>query len=70
MCNGATGYENQMGVRTNGSSMARLFDLQESEAGGRDCGRMHVTTNSSAVIEQYMEDVSDTGEFYLLGYWE
>ena len=69
MCNGNGSSENWMGVRTNGSSDNRRFDIQESEAGGRDCGRMHVTTDSGAVIEQYMEDVSDTGEFYVLGYW-
>jgi len=70
MCNGATGYENYMGVRENDSSVARYFDLHESEGDGRDCGRMHVTADSTATIEQYMEDVSDTAEFILLGYWE
>ncbi|KKL21004.1 hypothetical protein LCGC14_2449800, partial [marine sediment metagenome] len=70
MCNGNGSSENYMGVRTNGSSDNRRFDIQESESGGRDCGRMHVLTDAGAVIEQYMEDRSDTAEFYLLGYWE
>jgi len=70
MCNGATRYENQMGVRANGSSLARILDVHEAEGSGRDCGRMHVKSDGSAVIEQRMEDVSDTGEFYLMGYWQ
>lgn len=70
MCNGDENNENSMGVRSNGSSLGRVFALQESEGGGRDCGRMHVSSDGNAVIEQYMANVSGTGEFYLLGYWE
>jgi len=71
MCNGKSDSENNMGVRENGSTISdRYFDVHESEGGGRDCIRMHVTADGDSTIEQYMEDVSDTAEFYLLGYWQ
>jgi len=67
---GDTGNEDTMGVRKNGSSLSRLFNLHEPEGGGRDIGRMHVTADASSIIEIYFSDRSDTGEFYLTGYWE
>jgi hypothetical protein len=64
--------ENNMGVRANGSSLARLLDLHETEIGGGgsgEFGRIHVTTDASSTIEFYHEDVSDAHEFRLTGYW-
>ncbi|GAG06327.1 unnamed protein product, partial [marine sediment metagenome] len=61
--------ENGMGVRENGSSADRLLDLHEVGGGGGDYGRMHVLTDADSTIEFYHEDVSDTHEFRLTGYW-
>ncbi len=61
---------NEMGVRPNGSSLARLLDLQEAEDGGEDAGRMHVTSDATATIEFYHEDVSEAHRFLLTGYWD
>ncbi|MCH7701289.1 MAG: hypothetical protein IID37_06345 [Planctomycetes bacterium] len=65
--------ENNMGVRTNGSSLARLFNLDEAEgaagADGADLARPSVLVDQSAKIEFYHQDVSDTHQFTLLGYW-
>ena len=36
LANTAAGAESQMGVRLNGSSVARILDLQEAEDGGGD----------------------------------
>jgi probable HAF family extracellular repeat protein len=68
--NGSATEENQLGVRANGSSLSRLLNIHQAEAGGDDFGAMHVQTDSSAVIELYHQDVSDTHNFYLTGYWE
>ena len=70
LSNESTTEENEMGVRANGSSLARLYDLRQNTDGGGDFGRMHVQTDSSAVIDFRHEDVSDTHSFYLLGYWD
>jgi hypothetical protein len=65
-----TGEENWIGVRENGSSRNRLFELHEAEGGGKDLGRMHVTADDNSIIEWYYEDISDGGRFYIAGYWE
>jgi probable HAF family extracellular repeat protein len=73
LANEDTDEENEMGVRANGSSLARLFDLRDDEpdeGGDGDLGRMHVLSDSSAVIEFRMEDVSDAHYFYVMGYWD
>jgi len=70
LSNESTSEENEMGVRANGSSLSRHFDLRQNTDGGGDFGRMQVQTDGSAVIEFYHEDVSDTHSFQLLGYWD
>ena len=67
--NATANNEDEMGVRANGSSQGRVLDLQESEAGGSDFGRMHVATDTGSTIEFYHEDVSDAHQFLILGYW-
>jgi len=63
------GEEDNMGVRQNGSTLSRLLDLHEAEGGGGDFARMHVCTDAGSTIELYHEDVSDTHDFRLTGYW-
>jgi probable HAF family extracellular repeat protein len=58
-----------MGVRTNGSSLARLLDLHKATFGGGNAGRMHVATDASAVIEFYHANITKSHTFYLTGYW-
>jgi hypothetical protein len=62
--------QNNMGVRENATSLARLLDLQEAESGGGDYARMHVVADGSSTIDFYHEDVSETHKFWLMGYWE
>ncbi len=65
--------ENEVGVRANGSSLARLLDLRDDESdegGDGDFASMHVLSDSSAVIEFRFEDVSDARHFHLIGYWD
>lgn len=66
-----SGTEENMGVRTDGSSLDRYVQLHEAEGGGVTTCRLfavcHITTG---LIETYCADVSDDQVFYLLGYWE
>jgi hypothetical protein len=61
--------ENEQGVRKVGSALARKFDVQEAEDGGRDMVSVHVAANASSWIEFYHEDISDAHNFTLVGYW-
>jgi probable HAF family extracellular repeat protein len=61
---------NEMGVRADGSSLARLLDVHRVESGGSDLGRMHVQSSMSAGIEFYHEDVTEPHTFHLVGYWD
>ena len=61
--------ENEIGVRTNGSSLARLMDVRQRDNFDGDFARMHVATDANAVFEFRHEDVSDAHNFYLMGYW-
>ncbi len=69
--NNITTQENELGIRANGSSVARLFDLREENdgSGGGDFGRMHALSDASAVIELRHEDVSDAHSFRMIGHW-
>jgi hypothetical protein len=58
-----------MGVRPNGSSLARLFDIHEAEDGGGDFGRMHVTADTDGIIEFYHENVANSHSFLITGIW-
>ncbi|MGB0716796.1 MAG: hypothetical protein ACPGXK_13015, partial [Phycisphaerae bacterium] len=69
LANEITWSENNMGVRSNGSSRTRVFDLQEAEDGGDSLGRMHVVADGSATIEYYQEDISDSHTFNVVGSW-
>ncbi|MHC5109099.1 MAG: hypothetical protein ACYTHJ_04380 [Planctomycetota bacterium] len=70
MTNDDTAQARQAGVRTEGSSLARLVDLQNAEAGGVDAATMLVRADSttSATVEVYAENDADI-DFYLAGYW-
>ncbi len=70
LANRSTDTANNMGVRENGSSLARLQDLRDARNGGWDLGRMHVTADTDAIVEFYHEDVSDAHTFRLVGYWD
>ncbi len=59
-----------MGVRGNGSSLARTVDLQESEPFGGDFGRMQVRADASSTIEFFHDSVSAAHNFWLTGYWQ
>ncbi|MCK4405049.1 MAG: hypothetical protein KAV43_00900, partial [Hadesarchaea archaeon] len=65
----AKGYEEEMGVRANGSTLDRWLVLHEAEPAGQDIGRMHVTADENSIIEFIHGDVSDIHHFYLIGYW-
>lgn len=62
--------EREAGVRTNGSSLARIMDLRKAEGGGDDLGSMLVQADATAnaTIEVYAENDTDV-DFYLIGYW-
>jgi hypothetical protein len=60
--------ERQAGVRANGATHQRLFNLHEAEDGGIDGVSLMVTTDPAATIEVYAEDSGDI-EFYVLGSW-
>ena len=62
--------EDTMGVRENGSSLARLLDFHEAEDGGGDWSRMHALADAGSTIEFYHENVIDPHDFLLIGYWE
>jgi probable HAF family extracellular repeat protein len=68
--NDDTDEENEMGVRANGSSVARLFNLRQENGDDGTFGRMHVLTDSAAVVEFRHQDVSDTHTFRVLGHWD
>ncbi|MDH3643251.1 MAG: LamG domain-containing protein, partial [Gammaproteobacteria bacterium] len=68
--NDTTNNEYQGGVRTNGSTASRRFDIHEPEGGGKDMITMLVNagTDDGATIEVAAE--SDSGiDFYLMGHW-
>ncbi len=68
--NHVTTEENEMGVRTNGSSISRLLNLRQEDNTDGDFGRMHVAADNSSIVEFYHQRITDTHKFYLLGYWD
>ncbi|MBI3833279.1 MAG: hypothetical protein HY287_03000 [Planctomycetes bacterium] len=70
LANSVTTEPNNMGVRTNGSSLSRFLNIREVGNGAADWGRMHVLSDGAADIEFYQQRVSDTHHFYLMGYWD
>lgn len=62
--------ETEAGIRTNGSSLSRIFDLHESEPDGVDAVSAFVKadTTINATIEVYAE-TNGSIDFYVLGYW-
>jgi len=60
--------ENQGGVRANGSSLSRLVDLQEGEAGGVSAVIMTVKADADSIIEIFSEDTTEL-TFALIGFW-
>lgn len=64
-----TSEESEMGVREKGSSLSRFMDLQESESGGSNIGRLHVAVDANSTIQLFHQDVSDPHDFILTGYW-
>jgi hypothetical protein len=56
------------GLRSQGSTQQRRFDLKEAESGGIDALSMMVNTGAAATIEVFAESSSDI-QFYVLGYW-
>lgn len=69
LSNATSGTENTLGVRANGSSLARYVILHEAEGGGQTHCRMFVQTDAGGVIEAYHSDISDADYFYVAGYW-
>ena len=68
--NDTTNNQYEGGVRANGSTKARRFDIHEPEGGGKDMLTMLVNagTDDGATIEVAAE--SDSGiDFYLMGHW-
>ena len=71
LSNATTGTENRLGLRTDGSALARYVDIHEAEGGGQTHCRMFVVCHATTgLIEPYHSDVSDADYFYLVGYWE
>ena len=65
------GVEMNMGIRTDGSSLARYFEMHEAEAGGYTHIRMFVLVDeSTGLVETFCEDVTDDMLFHVVGYWE
>lgn len=65
--------ENLMGLREQESSLQRVIDLHEAEDEspyGSDIATIHVNADENSTIEWYHEDVSESHEYRLLGYWE
>lgn len=69
--------EQQGGIRANGSSLSRLFDLNEAENGNQattDSGTgatalvMHVQADSNSIVECFAEN-PDIVTFKILGWW-
>ena len=70
IANAATANADNVGVRAVGSSFSRLYNLHRSSAStARSCAMMHVLTDGSSQIQQYLQTQTDTVNFYLLGYW-
>ena len=75
LTNGEEAQENEIGVRTNGSSLTRIIDVHESEGAGAGNDTEFngytccVLTDGSGIIELYMED-SARDKFMLLGYFK
>jgi len=68
--NSQAGFARYAGIRTDGSSLERRFDLNEAEAGGDSVVTMNaVAVGANATIEIYEEVTADTS-FRLLGYWD
>lgn len=68
MKNPKANAELEAGVRNTSSALARLFDLQEAEAGGGDFVSVHVNADANSKIDVYAEDHTEI-VFYLVGYW-
>jgi len=68
MKNTDTNAELNAGVRNTSSALARLFQLQEAEAGGGDFVSVHVKADANKKIDIYAEVAADI-YFYLVGYW-
>jgi len=70
IANAATANANNVGVCAVGSGLSRLYNLHRSSAStARSCSMMHVLTDSSSQIQQYLQNQANTVNFYLLGYW-
>jgi hypothetical protein len=68
--NASTTNSNNVGVSKVGSSLSRLFNIHKTSAStARESGKMHVVTDDSSNIQQYLQNSGDTVNFYLLGYW-
>jgi hypothetical protein len=67
--NDSDNSENEMGVRATGSSLNRLLDLHEAEAGGADTATMQVKVDGSSQVEWYAESGATDLFFYPVGWW-
>jgi hypothetical protein len=56
------------GVRAVGSTVDRVVQLQEAEAGGIDMVTMHAQADASSQIQHYSDNTGQIS-FILLGYW-
>jgi len=66
--NSSESNERLAGIRRQGSTQARSFELREAEGGGVDALTMMVNTGAAASIELFAESNTDV-DFYVLGYW-
>ena len=67
--NADTGAARVCGIRANGSSANRYFDVSSPGADGRSGYTATVALDSDRILEIYSEDYADT-YFQLLGYWK
>jgi hypothetical protein len=67
--NEAGGADVEIGVRETGSSLNRLFNLQEAEDGGSDTISVHVNVDGSSRVEWYAQYGSNLRFFYPVGWW-
>ena len=67
--NESGGADVEIGVRQTGSSLNRLFNLQEAEGGRSDLATMHVNVDASSRVEWYAQYGGGLRFFYPIGWW-
>lgn len=73
VANGAESYENWIGIRESGTSLARALQLHEIDLPsgyGIDVCRLNSIVNAQSGVELFFEDISRSHQFNIFGYWD